>query len=85
MRAGYRCIARSIIQSPLLLKHAKRPEKYFSGLFICLRYFRDVSYPAIITIGQMLMALESGKYDLQNTSVLLTQTGGGCRAKIYIP
>lgn len=45
----------------------------------------DACYPAIITIGQMLKALESGKYDLQNTSVLLTQTGGGCRATNYIP
>ena len=45
----------------------------------------DACYPAIITIGQMLKALESGKYDLQNTTVLLTQTGGGCRRTITSP
>ena len=41
--------------------------------------------PAIITIGQLIEALQSGKYDLNNTSVMMTQTGGGCRATNYIP
>ena len=36
----------------------------------------DACYPAIISIGQLIEALQSGKYDLQNTSVLMTQTGG---------
>jgi predicted CoA-substrate-specific enzyme activase len=45
----------------------------------------DACYPAIISIGQLLEALQSGEYDLQNTSVLMTQTGGGCRATNYIP
>ncbi|MGT2948219.1 acyl-CoA dehydratase activase-related protein [Streptococcus devriesei] len=45
----------------------------------------DACYPAIITIGQLVEALESGKYDLNNTSVMMTQTGGGCRATNYIP
>lgn len=45
----------------------------------------DACYPAIITIGQMIDALESGKYDLNHTSVMMTQTGGGCRATNYIP
>lgn len=45
----------------------------------------DACYPAIITIGQMIEALQSGKYDLDNTSVMMTQTGGGCRATNYIP
>ncbi|ROY70163.1 2-hydroxyacyl-CoA dehydratase [Enterococcus gallinarum] len=45
----------------------------------------DACYPAIISIGQLIEALQSGKYDLQNTSVLMTQTGGGCRATNYIP
>ena len=45
----------------------------------------DACYPAIITIGQLLEALQSGKYDLDNTSVMMTQTGGGCRATNYIP
>ena len=45
----------------------------------------DACYPAIITIGQLIEALKSGKYDLNNTSVMMTQTGGGCRATNYIP
>ncbi|GAA4077686.1 acyl-CoA dehydratase activase-related protein [Amphibacillus indicireducens] len=45
----------------------------------------DACFPAIITIGQLIDALKSGQYDLDHTSVLLTQTGGGCRASNYIP
>ena len=41
-------------------------------------------YPAIIVIGQLVHTLLSGKYDVNNTSVILTQTGGGCRATNYI-
>ncbi len=45
----------------------------------------DSCYPAIISIGQLIKALQSGDYDLNNTSVMMTQTGGGCRATNYIP
>ena len=45
----------------------------------------DACYPAIISIGQLVEALQSGTYDVDNTSVLMTQTGGGCRATNYIP
>ncbi len=44
----------------------------------------DACYPAIIVIGQLIHALKSGKYDLDNTSVIISQTGGGCRATNYI-
>lgn len=44
----------------------------------------DACYPAIIVIGQLIHALQSGEYDLENTSVVITQTGGGCRATNYI-
>lgn len=44
----------------------------------------DACYPSIIVVGQMIEALKSGKYDINNTSVLITQTGGGCRATNYI-
>jgi len=43
----------------------------------------DSCYPSIIVIGQILRALQSGKYDLNRTSVLLSQTGGPCRASNY--
>ena len=44
----------------------------------------DTCYPALCTIGQMIDALNSGKYDLDHTAVMITQTGGGCRASNYI-
>ena len=44
----------------------------------------DACYPAVIVTGQLIEALQSGKYDLDNTSVIITQTGGGCRATNYI-
>ncbi len=44
----------------------------------------DACYPSLIVIGQFINALKSGEYDLENTSVLLSQTGGMCRASNYI-
>ncbi len=44
----------------------------------------DACYPALIVVGQMMKALKSGKYDLNKTALLITQTGGGCRATNYI-
>lgn len=44
----------------------------------------DACYPAIVTIGQIMTALKSGEYDPNRTAVILTQTGGGCRATNYI-
>ena len=44
----------------------------------------DTCYPALLVIGQMIDALNSGKYDLNNTALMITQTGGGCRASNYI-
>ncbi len=45
----------------------------------------DTCYPALCVIGQYLDALKSGKYDVNKTAVLITQSGGGCRASNYIP
>ena len=44
----------------------------------------DACYPSTIVVGQMMAALLSGKYDLSRTALLITQTGGGCRATNYI-
>ena len=44
----------------------------------------DACYPSILVVGQLMSALKSGKYDLNNVSLLITQTGGGCRASNYI-
>ena len=44
----------------------------------------DACYPSLIVVGQIMKALESGKYDLSRTAVVMSQTGGGCRASNYI-
>ena len=52
---------------------------------IGLRYVNnDACYPALIVVGQLLEALNSGKYDPDNTTLLMSQTGGGCRASNYV-
>lgn len=44
----------------------------------------DACYPSIIVVGQLMQAIESGKYDTDKLAVAITQTGGGCRATNYI-
>ena len=44
----------------------------------------DACYPSILVVGQIVAALKSGRYDMDKVSVLITQTGGGCRATNYI-
>ena len=44
----------------------------------------DACYPSLIVVGQIMDALLSGKYDLNQTAVIISQTGGGCRASNYI-
>ena len=51
------------------------------GLKYC---HNDICYPAQLTIGQLMDALQSGKYDVHKVAVMLSQTGGGCRASNYI-
>jgi predicted nucleotide-binding protein (sugar kinase/HSP70/actin superfamily) len=52
---------------------------------IGLKYVNnDACYPSLLVVGQIMEALLSGKYDLNKTAVIITQTGGGCRATNYI-
>jgi predicted nucleotide-binding protein (sugar kinase/HSP70/actin superfamily) len=44
----------------------------------------DACYPALICTGQFMCELKSGKYDLKHTAVMISQTGGGCRASNYL-
>lgn len=44
----------------------------------------DACFPSLCTIGQVMDALLSGKYDLNRTAIFMSQTGGGCRASNYI-
>lgn len=56
-----------------------------AAIDVGLKYVNnDACYPSIIVVGQIIEALQSGKYDVNNTSVIITQTGGGCRATNYI-
>ncbi len=44
----------------------------------------DACYPSLLVVGQLMEALLSGKYDLNKTAIIMSQTGGGCRATNYI-
>ena len=44
----------------------------------------DACYPTLIVVGQLMAAVNSGKYDMSRTAILISQTGGGCRASNYI-
>ena len=44
----------------------------------------DACYPSLLVIGQIMDAVLSGKYDMSKTAILISQTGGGCRASNYI-
>lgn len=44
----------------------------------------DTCYPALLAIGQLMDAIESGKYDTHKIALIMSQTGGGCRASNYI-
>ena len=61
------------------------PDADKSTIDIGLKYVNnDACYPSLIVVGQIMEALNSGKYDLNKTAVAITQTGGGCRATNYI-
>ncbi len=52
---------------------------------IGLKYVNnDACFPSLIVVGQVISALQSGKYDVNKVAVFYTQTGGGCRATNYI-
>ena len=56
-----------------------------SVIDVGLKYVNnDACYPAIIVAGQMIEALQSGRYNLNEVALIITQTGGGCRATNYI-
>ncbi|MCR4651840.1 MAG: 2-hydroxyacyl-CoA dehydratase [Lachnospiraceae bacterium] len=50
-----------------------------------LRYVNnDACYPSLLVVGQIMAALESGEYDLDRVAIVMTQTGGCCRATNYV-
>ncbi|MCI9336595.1 MAG: 2-hydroxyacyl-CoA dehydratase [Lachnospiraceae bacterium] len=44
----------------------------------------DACYPSLLVVGQLMEALLSGKYDVNKTAIVMSQTGGGCRATNYV-
>ncbi|ROL60813.1 CoA activase [Bacteroidetes/Chlorobi group bacterium ChocPot_Mid] len=62
------------------------PESNQTSIDLGLKYVNnEICYPATLITGDILQALESGKYDLNNVAVGITQTGGQCRASNYLP
>lgn len=56
-----------------------------SAVDVGLKYVNnDACYPTIITVGSLIEELQSGKYDPDKTALIITQTGGPCRASNYI-
>lgn len=56
-----------------------------SAVDVGLKYVNnDACYPSLMVVGQIMSAVLSGKYDLDRTAIIITQTGGGCRASNYI-
>ena len=54
-------------------------------LQLALKYLHnDLCYPAMLTTGQMLATMRSGKYDPDKVAMVITQSGGGCRDSNYI-
>ena len=61
------------------------PDPARSAVDTGLKYVNnDACYPSLIVVGQLMEALASGKYDKNKVALLITQTGGGCRATNYI-
>ena len=63
------------------LLHTEGPNIAEQGL---RNVHNDTCYPALLVIGQLMDAIESGKYDIPKIALILPQTGGGCRASNYI-
>jgi predicted nucleotide-binding protein (sugar kinase/HSP70/actin superfamily) len=56
-----------------------------SSVDVGLKYVNnDACYPSLMVVGQIMSAVLSGKYDLSRTAIIISQTGGGCRASNYI-
>ncbi|MGN0342839.1 MAG: acyl-CoA dehydratase activase-related protein [Roseburia sp.] len=56
-----------------------------SSVDVGLKYVNnDACYPSLMVVGQIMSAVQSGKYDMTKTAVIISQTGGGCRATNYI-
>lgn len=56
-----------------------------SAVDVGLKYVNnDACYPSLMVVGQIMDAVLSGEYDMEKTAIIISQTGGGCRASNYI-
>ncbi|MEW6401544.1 MAG: acyl-CoA dehydratase activase [Chloroflexota bacterium] len=56
-----------------------------SSVDVGLKYVNnEICYPGILTVGDLIKALQSGNYDLARTAIGFSQTGGQCRATSYV-
>ena len=61
------------------------PDQDRRAVDLGLKYVNnDACYPSLLVVGQLMQALQSGRYDPHKTALIMTQTGGGCRASNYI-
>ncbi len=61
------------------------PDSDRAAIDMGLKYVNnDACYPSLVVVGQIMAAILSGKYDTEKLAVIITQTGGGCRATNYI-
>ena len=61
------------------------PDATKETIDVGLKYVNnDACYPSLIVVGQLMSAITSGKYDVNKLAVIMSQTGGGCRATNYI-
>lgn len=61
------------------------PNDNKAAVDVGLKYVNnDACYPSLMVVGQIMEAILSGEYDVNKTAVVISQTGGGCRASNYI-
>ena len=77
------------ILKPILLRQGFKIEIMDNDgpevLELALKYLHnDMCYPSMLTTGQMLATMKSGKYDPDKVAMVITQSGGGCRDSNYI-
>ena len=75
----------SAVFRPLGYKVDVLPPQDKASIEYGLRHINnDICYPAVLIAGDILKAFKSGQYDPAKTAVIITQTGGQCRASNYV-
>lgn len=76
-------LAKALIHSGMRLEMLPNPPK--KAIDTGLQFVNnDACFPSVLVVGQLMEAVNSGKYDVNKIALAITQTGGGCRASNYI-